>query len=317
MAETYHKHIEDLYQRQFMEWKELEINYNDLKGAQIKMFPFDGFSVKLQCNPKRIVSSAARIDQQSINQRPCFLCEKNRPSQQKEIGYKNNHILLINPYPIFERHLTIPSLKHVSQRIIGNFGTMLQLARDLEQYVIIYNGPTCGASAPDHFHFQAVPVRLLPIEHDFHTGERVKEVGSFKELRIFTWDHYLRNLITLVSDKLQVIRGAFGKLYKIMETELLQTNEPMMNIITLFDGNRWIVHVFPRRLHRPTQYFAPGREQILLSPASIDMGGLLVLPREDDFNKITPGDVADIYRQVCVDDQCIQRLVIQMINDDD
>jgi hypothetical protein len=151
----YSQKVRELFEDQFRDWALARDNYHQLDEVRVRRVSFPGYNISVQFNPGRITSSAAKVDAKSIEARPCFLCEKNRPAEQQGIPIEDGYIILINPFPIFRRHLTIVSGSHTPQRIAGNFGTMLALARSLPEYVIFYNGPQCGASAPDHLHFQA------------------------------------------------------------------------------------------------------------------------------------------------------------------
>jgi ATP adenylyltransferase/5',5'''-P-1,P-4-tetraphosphate phosphorylase II len=306
--------IDSLFDQQLNHWELAHENYAGLQNVVLKTIPFKDHGIKVQYNPKRIISSSAKIDPHSVSQRPCFLCEHNRPPKQQGINYKNDFIMLVNPYPVFKRHLTIPTVQHQPQYIQGKFGTMLQLAGDLPDFSIIYNGPECGASAPDHFHFQAIQRGVLPIETDFSTKKKCLFLGRFNGIEIFTWDNYLRKLITISGYDVDALEGLFVRLYGILANMLQSAGEPMMNMLVQCDHDKWIVHIFPRKQHRPRQYFETGEKQLLLSPASIDMGGILIMPREEDFNKITRSDIADIYKQVCVDDVLI-RVLVESLSD--
>ena len=121
--------------------------------------------MKVQFNPGRYISTSAKVDEKSINDRKCFLCPANLPEEQKGILYEEEYLILGNPFPIFPEHFTIPNINHVPQQIKNNFPLMLKLTKDLSKhYVVLYNGPKCGASAPDHFHFQAGTKNFMPIE---------------------------------------------------------------------------------------------------------------------------------------------------------
>jgi hypothetical protein len=305
--------IETLYQKQLAEWNLARENYEGLANVKVRTLPFKDYEIRLQCNPRRIRSSAAKIDPRSISERPCFLCGNNRPSEQEGIGY-GDYLILVNPYPIFSRHLTIPSVEHVPQSIAGRFGDMLRLAVDMEAFIIVYNGPLSGASAPDHFHFQAVQRGSLPIETDFDARQKCIRQGMYNQVEVFTWDRYLRTPVTLTGSNPDQLEDCFYRLCKLMNDRFPTLDEPMMNVLVLSDKGQWRVHVFPRKLHRPRQYDAQGGEQLLLSPASIDMGGILVMPREEDYLKITAETVADIYGQVCADQGSVEEVVSNMLN---
>jgi ATP adenylyltransferase/5',5'''-P-1,P-4-tetraphosphate phosphorylase II len=249
------------------------------------------------------------VDTQSIKARPCFLCSQNRPPQQKGLAFKSDYLILVNPFPIFPKHLTIPSIHHTPQQIQGHFEDMLELAKQLKDYLVFYNGPKSGASAPDHFHFQAGNKAFLPVEDDFHNLLLCNLTKRKDEVDIFNWDHYLRTAITLNSDRKDKLILIFEKLYNGLKQMQPEETEPMLNILCSYENGKWIVHVFPRKLHRPRQYFLEGPEQLLLSPASIDMGGVLTIPREEDFQKITKEDVADIFDQVSFRSSEIRKLL--------
>jgi len=300
--------IEKLYAKQLAEWPKAGENYDALQNVLVRTVRFDNLLIKLQFNPGIIISSSAKVDAESISQRPCFLCTINRPKEQDGITYGTKYLILINPYPIFSRHLTISTLDHLPQRISGNFPAMLHLAKDMPGYTIIYNGPNCGASAPDHFHFQAVKRKMLPIESEFE--ENLPETISVSiNTKIYFLRNYLRRVVTICSNDESVIHRIFESVFRILQDSLPPSDEPMINIITWFEDGKWIIHIFPRKQHRPSQYFETGEKQILLSPASIDMGGVLIIPRERDYEKIKKDDIADIFNQVSVDDFFISVLM--------
>jgi len=243
--------------------------------VKIKTLDVNGHLYKVQFNPARIVSSAAKVDPESIRERKCFLCSENRPPEQKGVPFKGQYTILINPYPIFPRHLTIPSLEHMPQLIAPRFGDMLDLAQELDDYVVLYNGPKSGASAPDHFHFQAGNKGFLPIENDRN------------------WE----NVIRIESGNKQEMLNRFQQIYESLP---LQPDdiEPMLNILTWYERGKWTTSVFPRKKHRPACYFAEGDANLLISPAAVDMGGVFITPLEKDFEKITAENVADILEEV-------------------
>ena len=156
MAEKVTSALVDAFlQEQLAEWEQARNNFAALSGVKVKEVDIDGMTVKVQFNPARIVSSAAKVDAKSLKERKCFLCAANRPAVQRGIEWGGHYTILINPFPIFPRHLTIPDNNHVDQLISGRIADMVSLAGDLKGYTVFYNGPKCGASAPDHMHFQA------------------------------------------------------------------------------------------------------------------------------------------------------------------
>ena len=306
------KEARELISSQIVEWDLAAKNYDSLKKVKVKTIDFGDYHIDVQFNPERILSSAAKIDALSIKGRPCFLCQKNLPSEQRGLLFNNEYMVLVNPFPIFPEHLTIPNLSHTDQLINGNFGSMLDLAAGLDDFVIFYNGPKCGASAPDHLHFQAGIKGFLPIEADFLNGNCCREVRQINNVHISHWPNYQRGIITLKSNNKMDLGDCFDQIYQKLQVMQPEEAEPMLNILATFVDGYWAIHIFPRTLHRPLQYFETGDKQIVLSPASVDMGGVFITPREEDFNKITEDDVKDIFRQVCFEPQTVLTLINQL-----
>lgn len=297
---------------QIAEWGLAFNNYKGLESVIVKNFTIDGFQIKVQFNPARIVSSAAKVDPQSIEKRPCFLCAENRPEQQRGFSVVPDFTVLVNPFPIFPEHLTIVSVSHTDQRIAGNFETMLDLSESLTDFVLFYNGPKCGASAPDHLHFQAGNRGFLPIEKDFLNEEYCQSVRKIESVTISHWPNYQRGIITLNGKNKHELIDQFQRIYTKLQAAQPNEVEPMLNILTTHELGEWVIHIFPRVLHRPTQYFETGEKQILLSPASVDMGGVLITPRESDFNKISADDIKDIFQQVCLDTHSVLAIIKEL-----
>jgi len=264
-----------LFDEQLANWKLARENYLALEQVETKTLFVDGYEYKVQFNPARIVSSAAKVDAQSIRERKCFLCAENRPPEQKGILFNELYTILVNPYPIFPRHLTIPAIDHTPQRITARFGDMLDLAQQLDDYVVFYNGPKCGASAPDHFHFQAGSKGFLPI-------------GKNRELQ---------NIINIESNNKDELLDRFQQIYYSLPLMPVD-DEPMMNILAWYESAQWIVCIFPRKKHRPACYSAEGDANLLISPAAVDLGGVFITPLEKDFLKITAKDISQILNEV-------------------
>jgi ATP adenylyltransferase/5',5'''-P-1,P-4-tetraphosphate phosphorylase II len=294
------------------DWDLARKNYEGLKKVKVKTFDFGQYKIDIQFNPERIVSSAAMVDTKSIEARPCFLCQKNLPPQQRGLAIDHEYIVLVNPFPIFPEHLTIPSYSHTDQQILGCFGSMLDLAERLNDFVIFYNGPKCGASAPDHLHFQAGNKGFLPIEIDFANGKCCQMVRQIGNVDLFFWPDFLRGIITLKSNNKTELIDCFRNIYTHLHRLTPEETEPMLNILALYEQNYWVVHIFPRTLHRPTQYFETGEKQIILSPAAVDMGGVFITPREEDFIKITPDIVKNIFKQVCLNAESVLIIINQL-----
>jgi hypothetical protein len=309
----YSEKISELFSKQLKEWKLAKDNYCQLDKVKIKRLNFCDFEMLVQFNPERIRSSAARVDAKSIEKRPCFLCAKNRPHEQKGITSVNGLTILVNPFPIFSRHLTIPSEEHSDQRISPNFNNLLLLARSLSGYTVFYNGPQSGASAPDHFHFQAGERGAMPIENDFLNKRHCKLLSDRSGLEIWLWENYLRGIVTLKATEDSSLSGFFNHFYDKLSELQSDKPEPMLNILAYEDSGSIIVHIIPRRLHRPVQYFLEGKDQILLSPGAVDLAGLIITPREEDFRKLTENDIEDIFRQVCISQNDLSKILSEII----
>jgi len=267
--------VNQLFNEQLIEWELAKNNYKALEQVKVKTLDVEGHPYQVQFNPARITSSAAKVDPKSIQERKCFLCKQNLPAVQRGIPFKEDYIVLVNPFPIFPRHLTIPVTEHIPQLIAPHFEDMLDLAQELDDYVIFYNGPKCGASAPDHFHFQAGNKGFLPIEKDKNWG----------------------NTIRIESEDKQEMLQCFQQIYDSLPL-MSDDPEPMLNILTWYENGKWTTCLFPRKKHRPSCFFAEGDANLLISPASVDLGGVFITPLEKDFEKITAEDVAGILGEI-------------------
>jgi hypothetical protein len=296
---TFQEKADALFEDQLKSWPQLGTNWKLLDAAQVRQFDFDGFSIRVQFNPRRIISSAARVDRESIEKRPCFLCPNHRPPEEKGIWFMDRYELLCNPFPIFRKHYTIALSDHVPQVIEPELGWFLELSRALPDLALFYNAPNCGASAPDHMHFQAGNRGFMPIEQHINAlmgryGRVLHERPGFRLTAV--WDG-LRRFYVAGSDSLTALEG-FGELAFGYLRELRGAEEPMINMLSYYSPSGWRILLFPRDRHRPWQYFEEGEGNILLSPASVDMGGTLITPLEKDFQKISKADIEDIFSQV-------------------
>jgi len=293
--------VKNLFKEQVSEWDLAKKNYEDLKNVEIKSFSFGDFEIVVQFNPARIVSSGAKVDEKTIKERKCFLCKENLPPQQKGVD-AGEYSILVNPYPIFPEHFTIPRKEHIPQQIKPFFPDMLELAKSLDEFVVFYNGPKCGASAPDHLHFQAGTKNFLPLVNDYRklkaTYAEILEKGSHYNLYLFK--NYLRTVYCIESDVSQVLSDQFNRLYEYFQKKLNcgANEEPMMNVVCLFENQKWTVFVFPRKAFRPWQYSAEATQQLMVSPATVEMSGIFITPVEEHFRRITRQDVVDILDQV-------------------
>jgi ATP adenylyltransferase/5',5'''-P-1,P-4-tetraphosphate phosphorylase II len=309
----YSDKINELFASQLREWELARLNYNQLEKVRTRKFGFGTFEVCVQFNPERIRSSAAKVDAKSIGERPCFLCSKNRPPEQKGLIFENRLTILINPFPIFKRHLTIPSELHTDQRIRNNFDTMLSLAEAMPLFTVFYNGPQCGASAPDHFHFQAGNSGFMPIENDFRNEKHMTLLSSESGIEIWKWKSYLRGIITLKGNDRKKLVRVFDRFFDRLSEIQPDRPEPMLNVLAEYSSDEWIIHIIPRKQHRPRQFFTQGRDQLLISPAAVDLGGVIITPREEDFNRINYNEIEDIFRQVCFEEDELTGLINEVL----
>lgn len=292
--------INKFIKEQLQEWPMAAGNFEALKGVKVKELDVDGMTVKVQFNPARIVSSSAKVDAKSLKERKCFLCGANRPEVQRGIewGPDGKYIILINPFPIFPRHLTIPDQRHVDQLIYERVEDMMDLAHELDEYTVFYNGPKCGASAPDHMHFQAGNSDFLTIAPALEKAE-LKEVAKDGEATLYLVDTLPLNVFVVDAKDHKEGARLFKRLYDALPQKEGET-EPMMNLLCYATpaGERLVV--IPRKQHRPSFYGMEGEGKMLLSPASVDMGGVFITPLEKDFVKLD----ADLVRTI-VDELCL------------
>jgi hypothetical protein len=282
-------------------WPKLNSGYEAVAQSLVRTIDCGEFSVALQFNPQRIVSSRAPVDSSSISARPCFLCPANLPEAQQGILYRRNFLLLCNPFPIFPQHYTISDLNHRPQSLEEHLGLFLHLAWDLApSLAVFYNGPSCGASAPDHLHFQACPAGSLPIEAQLDDGRPVVPVAKHLTASIFRADRLGRAVLMIEGSAAEHLTGAIKKILSVLKTTAVSGTEPMLNLHGVFKEGKWRILLFPRQKGRPDLYDREGPERILISPASVEMGGLLVAPVERDFLRLTPELVRHIYREVSV-----------------
>jgi len=309
--------LDEFTESQKESWSLAKTNYEGLKGVKNKEFQFDGFKIKVQYNPKRILSSAAKVDRLSIAERTCFLCTENRPVEQKAIAFGDQYLILVNPYPIFKTHLTITSTIHTDQRFLPNIQSMLHLSVALEGFTVFYNGPEAGASAPDHMHFQAGERGFMLVDEEFEELKKQsgKQLFSGEKTRIWVFNDYLRKMISVETssfDEGLIVMKAYCDSFKEFQPEKV---EPMMNVLCSWSKGIWTIHLFPRKTHRPTQYFATGDDQLLISPGAVDMGGVIIIPRREDFDRIEKEDIVSIMEQVSIDEETYFALTDRIIKE--
>lgn len=293
MNETIQKFLTE----QLADWETARNNYAALAGVQVRELNVCGVRYKVQFNPARIVSSGAKVDAKSIQERKCFLCPANLPAQQKEIPFGGHYQILVNPFPIFPRHLTIPDLNHTPQRIEGRLEDMMELARQLTDFTIFYNGPRCGASAPDHAHFQAGNRGFMPIEADWK-NQIAGRIADYGKATLYYLNDQPRTTLVIQSADMASANHLFRLICRLLPEQ--PEGEPMLNLLAMYDEGVWTLFVFPRAKHRPACYTAEGDARLLSSPASVDLGGVFITPVEADFHKISPAIMEQILSEVCL-----------------
>lgn len=276
--------ISRFFNRQLEMWEDARHRFRDLKHVEVRQL---SDQLKVQFNPARIVSTGAKIDKHTLCERPCFLCERNRPKEQMTKQIDDHFQLLVNPFPILPVHFTIPATKHQPQSIYRHYGEMHRLLSLHSELMVFYNGPKCGASAPDHLHFQAGTSGVLPLQTNWQRLSRsLTDVISLNdEEKISVLRDFLVPAFVIISKSEDSDEELFHRLYRSMPMRG-DESEPMMNIIAWRKGDEFISVVIPREKHRPDAYFAEGEAQMMVSPGALDMAGLIITPREEDFSKI-------------------------------
>ena len=302
--------ISRFFNRQLEVWTDARHRFRDLKHVETRQF---SDQLKLQWNPARIVSTGARIDKKTLGERPCFLCDKNRPKEQMSKQIDENFHLLVNPFPILPVHFTIPARKHQPQLIYKNYGEMHRFISLHSDLMVFYNGPKCGASAPDHLHFQAGTNGILPLQANWQRLSRnLTDIISLNdEEKISVVRDFIVPAFVIISKSAESDEALFRRLYKAMPQRGDET-EPMMNIISWRKGEEFISVVIPREKHRPEAYFAEGDAQFVVSPGALDMSGLIITPREEDFRKLTEEKALSLLQECGVSEEKMNAIIAKL-----
>lgn len=289
--------VNALIYSQIEEWPQAATGFGALQSVQTRDISVPGIDVRVQFNPARMVSTGAKIDAASVKARKCFLCEANRPEAQRGIAWGGHYTILVNPFPIFPRHLTIPDDSHILQQIKGRIGDMVQLSMDLEGYTIFYNGPKCGASAPDHMHFQAGNSDFLPI---WDAIERDSPKAMTKEgcATISLSVGLPLNVFIIEGNNPHDCEVLFDRLYAALPQQEDET-EPMMNVLCRAIAGKIQIVVIPRKKHRPS-FYGTDEGYMVLSPASVDLGGVFITPRPEDYANLDSTTIIKVYDELCL-----------------
>lgn len=302
--------ISRFFNRQMEKWADARHRFRDLKHVETHQL---SDQLKVQWNPARIVSTGAKIDKKTLVDRPCFLCDKNRPKEQISKQIDERFLLLVNPFPILPVHFTIPARKHQPQSIYKNYGEMHRFLSLHSELMVFYNGPKCGASAPDHLHFQAGTSGILPLQANWQRLSRnLTDIISLNDDEKIALIHdFVVPAFVIISKSEDSDEALFQRLYKSMPVRGDET-EPMMNIIAWRKGDEYISVVIPREKHRPEAYFAEGDAQMMVSPGALDMSGLIITPREEDFRKLTEESATAILQECGVSTDKMNSIVTKL-----
>lgn len=306
-----------LWERQARDWPVLAEAVDALRRSRTRSFRVHGSRIEVQSNPTRIKSSSARIDAASLAARPCFLCVENLPETQRAIAYRDDWLILCNPAPIFEPHLTIATTTHQPQLVDPAIENMLTLARDLEgAYTVFYNGPSCGASAPDHLHLQATPAGVMPFETELAarlcagpplSDDRWLEWVRGEPVRIGTTRARRWPAVVLTSESERELARTLVEVVDVLGQIRPAEPEPMLNLFVNYIEERWLVWLFPRAAHRPKVY-GDGPDDFLISPGCVDLNGVLIAPRPEDLDRLDEAIIQSILGEVLLSPGTFARL---------
>ena len=300
--------LQRFFNRQLEKWEAARQRYHDLRASKTRELVVGSSSIQVQWNPARMVSTGAKMDKKTIAERPCFLCEQNRPKEQIKKDIDGQYELLVNPFPILPQHFTIPSLKHQPQRILNSYGEIHKLLEEYPEMMVFYNGPQCGASAPDHAHFQAGTCGVLPLQMSWKrlSSNLTKIVSINDHEDISLIEDYHCTALLIRSRSQYGDEQLFRRLYDAMPE---MDPEPMMNIVAWRRDEDFLSVVFPRTKHRPDCYYAEGDEQYIISPGALDMAGLIITPRQEDFERLTPEKALGILDEITLKGDALQQVI--------
>ena len=303
--------LKRFFDRQLDVWADARRRYRELNGVSTRELSDETATVVLQWNPARIGSTGAKIDSRSISERPCFLCAQNRPQEQLKRIVDGKWELLVNPFPILPMHFTLPTLKHTPQAIRNMYGEMYRLLDAYPELLVFYNGPKCGASAPDHAHLQAGIPKMLPLLDSWQRLSRelmpVVSLSDDDDISVVT--EYPCPALLIRSHSREAGEKLFRRLYEALPCKEGET-EPMMNILAWRRDDEYLVVVFPRAKHRPDCY-----GQLMVSPGALDMSGLMITPREEDFQKLTAGQAVAILQEVSLSKEAFSKVIAGLQNE--
>ena len=288
-------------------WPDLRRGGNSLRGIREREVACRGFSVRLQHNPERIQNTLAGAGEADFDGRRCFLCLRDLPETQKGVLYRNEFLILCNPRPIFPAHFTVAHSEHRPQSIAEVIPTFLRLLADFGSgWTVFYNGPKCGASAPDHLHFQTAPAGQMPIEREMREEKRSIDPKRIHGVVFYRLKDLGREVVVMEGEDPLALERVFEGLLHALRRVLSLGEEPMVNVAGFHEGGEWRLMIFPRRKHRPESFFREGEARVVVSPGLIDMGGVLITPVKKDFERLDAEAVEGIYREVSLEPEILK-----------
>ncbi|MBI1766421.1 MAG: DUF4922 domain-containing protein [Acidobacteria bacterium] len=315
LAGNWPAQVNALLAQQQQTWPQLREATDGLQQVEYRRFNIKGAEVLAQFNPKRLVSTAAKVDAASIQARPCFLCVGNLPEEERGLPFGDDFVVLCNPFPVLPKHLVVTARQHTPQAVAASFGSLLDVTRALgADFFTLYNGPKCGASAPDHLHFQAAEATRLPLWRELERGP-LQRWPSASAVETFTLPCYRINMLGAFGSDRTALLAWFERALSTLAALTESKDEPLLNLLATFNNGRWCVLLLPRQRHRPTCYDAEGDARLTISPAAIDLGGVLVVPQPEHFARLTAVALGQIYTEVTLRDDLFTAWLTQLTQD--
>ncbi len=301
------KTLQQMFVREMKSCGRASVHYKALETVQSKPCLCDGLDAEIRFNPARVRSVMAEVDAESLRLRACFLCPSGLEENQQttdwqsplQTGETGHYCLRVNPYPIFEEHYTFSAARHERQEILPHIDDMFLLCRAFPHYTLFYNGPSCGASAPDHFHFQTIPFGVLPLQRMCERGEGLQLLRTTDDWRVCRVERYVGAAYWIVGKEWKTVKKLFVQLYKNMPQRDDEW-EPRMNIIAWYraEAEEYALLVILRSESRPQCFFAADEEQILISPACVEMAGVAIVADKRSFQRLTSERLEQIIKEV-------------------
>lgn len=312
------KELNKFIKDQLSVWQLASSNFRALKTAPSREVDVFGLKCRIQYNPRRVISSTADTSPAAIASRKCFLCADNRPKEQFHLGFEGrkgrNYHIQINPYPIFRGHLVIVRDEHIPQEIWHHFPDMLDFAARYKDYLVFYNGPSSGASAPDHLHFQAIPKHNLPLEDvvdEFldHPGE---PLATVKDASLYKFDGYARGVFALKATTSKSLAKLFYRLLDCTDRGKGE-EEPMFNLYAYVKNGEYRTIVVMRSAKRSHHFYSEGADHLTISPGAADIAGLFVAPFREDYDKADTALLEELLSEVCISEDEQNMIVWRLI----